>query len=340
MAPRKRWLRQPLSWQRGGAVALAVLIILMAAALVLDSDASAELAPVQEYIETRGTDPAAVVERAARSARVVLLADVYGQPGPKAVAAEAIRRLADGPGLDAVLLEVPSDEQPYIDAYLNRGQEDATVLLARPAAVREPEGVSREFLEIYRAVWQVNSEVGPARRIRVIAADMPGWPPPEGAPPEEVADLYAQRAEHMLMRLDRELFSIMPDARVLIFVDGYLALLRTHGRLTFAGGESKRVDWLGELLRQRSASDTRVVLTDAAAPTGAVLRLPRYHGTQLYRPLRRELDSSAGVRIDETFSVIRSPVLEMSAPGLRLEILPADYKLRQAADSYIFIEGS
>ena len=320
-------------------MALAVLVILVAGALMLDSDASAELAPVAEYIETRGEDPAAVVARAARSAKVVVLADVHGQPGPKLVAAEAIRRLADGPGLDAVLLEVPSDEQPYIDAYLNRSEEDATVLLSRPAAVREGEGVSRDYLEIYRAVWDVNSDLGPSRSIRVIAADLPSWPPPEGAPPEEVAELYAQRAEHMLNRLDRELFSVLPDARVLVFVDGYLALLRTHGRLTFAGGESLRVEWLGELLRQRSPSDTQVVLTDAAVPTGAVLRLPRYHGTQLYRPLRRELEGSAGVRIDETFSVVRSPVLEMSAPGLGLEILPADYKFSQAADSYIFLEG-
>lgn len=341
MPPRKRWMRQPLSWQRGGAVALAVLVVVMVAALVLDSGGTAELDPVVQALEQRGREPADLVERMGRAARVVLLSDVPGQRAPKRLAAQSVRTLAAGPGLDAVVLDVPAEEQPYIDAYLNRSVEDATVLMSRPRAVREHEGLARDYLEIYRAVREINEGVGAARRIRVIAAGLPDWPPPEGAAPEEVARLYSLRAQHMLRRMDEEVFSLMPEARVLVFVDGYLTQKRTRGLLRFGGGEAVEVEWLGELLRRRAPADTRTILLEVAAGRGgAVQRIPNYHGTELYRPLRRELSETAAVQVGEAFGVIRNPVLEFSSPGLRLEILPRGYTLREVADGYVFYGGS
>ncbi len=339
MPPRRAWLRQPLSWKRGGALALAVLAIIIVAALVLDAGARAELEPVQELLAAEGRPPVEVVEAAGRMVQIVMLSNIRGHAGPKRLAAEAIRALAEGPGLDAVVLEVPSDEQPYIESFLTRREEDATLLLARPGAVPEQGAAERAFLEIYRAVWQLNQELGPARRIRIIAADIPGWPPSEGASPQDVAELYAERAPHMLQRLHDEILQLTPEARMLVFVDGYLILQRTRGRLSFAGGAAQEVHWLGELLRERAAGTVRSVLVDAGASATAMRRLPEYHGTELHRPLRRRVERSAGVRIDDTFAVARSPVLETSAPGLRLEILPRGYVLRDVADDYIFLRG-
>jgi hypothetical protein len=339
MARSRRWLNQPLSWKRGGAVALVVLGIIIAAALVLDAGSAVDMGPAETLLRERGQSPVAMVEAAGRAAQMVLLSDMPGYAGPKRLAAEAIRVLAEGPGLDAVVLAVPADEQPYIDAYLQRGEEDATVLLGRPGAVPDQGGTGRDFLEIYRAVWRVNQEVGAARRIRIIAGDPPGWPPPEGASPQEVADLYASRAEHILERLDVDLLALTPDARVLILVDGYLTLQRSHGLLRFAGGADRRVEWLGELLRQRSPGAVRTILVDAATSATAVRRLPEYHGTELHRPLRRAVDRSVGVRVDDSFSMIRSPILESSAPGIRLDIMPPGYVLRDVADAYIFLRG-
>jgi hypothetical protein len=340
MRSRRRWLRQPLSWKRGGAASLIILALVIAAALYLDAGTAAELEPVEAYVRERGRPPVEVVEAAGRTARIVLLSDVAGHAAPKRLVAEAIRALAEGPGLDAVVLEVPSTEQPFIDTYLTRAEENATLLLARPAAVRQHEGLSRDYLEIYRAVWRVNQEVGAARRLRIIAADHPAWPPPEGASPQDIARLHGQRARHMLEHLDEQLLALMPDARLLVFVDGYLALQRTHGQLRFAGGDAARVEWLGELLRERAAADTRTVLVDVPVQPGAVRRLPEYHGTRFFRPLRRAVDRSVGVRIDDTFAGVRSPVLESSSPGLRLEIGPAGYTLREVADYYILLRGA
>jgi hypothetical protein len=342
MARNRPWLRQPLSWKRGGAVALAVLAVVIVAALVLDAGSGAEMRPIEDMLQTQGRAPADVVESAGRAAQILLLSDIHGVAGPKRLAAQVIRRMAEGPGLDAVVLEVPSDEQPYIDAFLSRSEEDAAALLARPRAVREAGGGAaggRDFLDIYRAVWQVNQEVGAARRIRVIAADHPAWPPPEGASPQDIAELYSQRAEHMLQRMDDELLTLMPEARVLVFVDGYLTLQRSHGRLRFAGGADHEVHWLGELLRARAPAATRTILVDAGASPTAVRRLPEYHGTELHRSLRRSMDRSVGVRVDETFAGVRAPILESSSPGLRLEIAPSRYSLHDVADAYILLLG-
>lgn len=339
MASRKRWMLQPLSWRRGGAVALVVLIGVAAAALVLDARAGGEFTPVIERLKERGTEPLALVEEAGRAGQIVILADVHGRAGPKRLAAEAIGRLADGPGLDAVLLEVPSSEQRYIDAYLVGVEDDATRLLSRAAAVQEWYGMPREYLEVYRAVRAANEGRSASERIRVIAGDVDAWPPAEGVAPRDIGEVYAGRAQHMLNRLDQELFSIMPDARVLVFVDGYLALQDTHGLLRFGGGEPVRVEWLGDLLRRRSGARARTILVDAGSQVGAVQRLPNYRGTRMHRSLRRELDGTTAARVAWELAEVEDPVLELSTPGLSLQIRPEGYTLGQVAQGYIFLPG-
>lgn len=329
-----------MSWRRGGAVALLVLLIVAAAAVYLDNAGDSATDPVAERIRERGREPAQLLATLGRGARILLLSDEHGQAAPKRVAAAAIRAMAEGAGLDAVVLEVPSDEQPYIDAYLADPQENATALLSRPAAVRERDGTVRAYLDIYRAVRALNREVGASRRVGVIAADLPGWPPPDGTPAPQVAAMYARRPEHMLRMLDEQLLSIDPDARVLVFVDGYLTLHGTRGELRSAGGHAEEVTWLGDLLRRRNAADTRTVLLDTGRPAPGVLgTLPEYHGTALFRPLSRSLRSTAGVRVDDTFAAVADPVLTPTSPGLGLDILPRGYTLDDVADGYVFLES-
>lgn len=328
-----------MTWRRGGALMLVVLIIVAGAALILDSGSGREYAPVVERLAASELAPADLVAELARTSPILILSDVRGLAAPKRIAADAVRSLAEGPGLDAVLLEVPSSEQRYIDAYLAAEGGDAAALLGRPRAVQERAGMPREYLRIYQAVRAVNEGLNPSRRVRVIAADVEAWPPAEETAPRDVGRLFAGRAEHMLQRLDQELFSLTPDARVLVFVDGYLALQGTHGRLEFGGGEPVRVQWLGELLRRRSGAKAATLLLDPGPSTGAVQRTPGYRGTALHRPLRRELDRSAAVRVRGELADVADPVLELSTPGLSLEILPAGYRFGEVAQGYVFLTG-
>lgn len=339
MSTKRRWMLQPLSWRRGGAVALAVLILVAGAALVLDSGASGEFGPVVDRLQGSGVEPISLVEEVGRGAQILILADVHGRAAPKRLAAEAIRRLAEGPGLDAVMLEVPSSEQRYIDAYMTGEQDNAAMLMSRGAAVQERYGTASAYVQLYQAVREANAGLNPSQRIRIIAGDVDDWPPPEGAAPRDIGRIYAGRAEHMLSRLDQELFSIMPDARVLIFVDGYLALQGTSGSLHFGGGDPVEVEWLGEMLRRRSGSRARSVLLDAGVPTTGLQRLPNYHGTALHRALRRELEGATGARITRDLAEVQDVVLELSSPGFSLDILPAGYRLGDVAQAYVFIPG-
>ncbi len=339
MGSRKRWMRQPLSWKRGGAVALIVLILVVVAALVLDARAGGEYGPIVERLESQGRAPAELVLEAGRASRIVVLGDVHGRAGPKRVAAEAIAQLASGPGLDAVVLEVPVSEQPYIDAYLAAPEDAAATLLSRPAAVQERYGQAREYLRVYQAVRAANAGRSASERIRVIAADLDGWPPAEGAARRELGRRYAARADHMLNRMDREIFTVLPDARILVFVDGYMALQGTHGEIRVGGGEAVRVEWLGEMLRRRSGANARTILIDAGLPGGGIQQIPSYQGTTLHRSLRRELDGPAGGRVTGALAAVEDPLVEISSPGLRLDILPEGYSLGSAAQGYIFLPG-
>lgn len=330
---------QPLSWRRGGAVALAVLVIVAVAALVLDAGGGGEFTPVVERLESSGVDAVSLVEEVGRGAQILVLGDVHGRAAPKRVAAEAIRRLAEGPGLDAVMLEIPASEQRFIDAYMGGPEDNAAMLMSRGAAVQERYGQPAEYVRVYQAVREANAGLNPSQRIRIIAGDVDDWPPVEGAAPREIGEIYSRRAEHMLTRLDEELFSIMPDARVLIFVDGYLAMQGTSGELQFGGGEPVEIEWLGELLRRRSGSQARTVLMDAGVPTAGIQRLPNFHGTELHRVLRRELSGPTGARITGELAEVQDGVLELSSPGFSLAIRPVGYRLGDIAQAYIFLPG-
>ncbi len=330
---------QPLSWRRGGAVALVVLMVVAAAALVLDSGAANQFNPVIEQLREQAVEPVALVEQVARGAQIVILGDVAGRAAPKRFAAAAIGRLSREGGLDAVLLEVPASEQRYIDAYLSAAEDNASMLLSRPAAVQEQGGQAREYLRIYQAVREANKGLNASQRIRIIAAGVEDWPPPEGVAPRDLGELFARRAPEMLDRLDRGLFSIMPDARVLAFVDGYQALQGTYGEVRSSGGEPVRVEWLGELLRQRSGSRTRSILFDMGSTSDGMRQLPTFRGTRLHRPLRTALDEASGVRIRGEMADVEDAVLELSTPGLSLEILPAGTRFGEVAQGYVFLPG-
>lgn len=326
----------------GGIAAGTVLILTIATAALIDrwGGREEEAEALLEYARTARTEPVALALAAAQRHRVLFLGDVHPAAQPKRIAAELIEELARGPGLDVVVLEVAADEQPAIDAYLASDPEDPGILLSHPRTLRQHWGASREYLEIYRRVWRLNRALGPDRHIRIIAADLPDWPPVRPVSPHAAVRLYAERDAYMADRLEREVFARHPHARVLVFMGGYHGIKSGGATLHYGGGPPVNVTWLATRLRERRLADVYTILLDGSPLTAAFGDIRSYGATRVFDFFRSRLPdvpAPFALHVDERFDFLRDPFYASSGPGMNLEILPRGYRLRDVADAYVFL---
>ncbi|HSJ23231.1 MAG TPA: hypothetical protein VK929_01020 [Longimicrobiales bacterium] len=314
-----------------------VLIILAAALLDMRRGGGAE-ADAVAHVRENAVDALDLLVQAARSRRLVFLADVPSATAPKQFAAEAIERLATGPGLDLVVLDVSSDEQPFIDRYLATTPEDASILMGRPGAIREGDGASRAFVDVYRTVWRVNQELGAHRRVRIVAADPPGWPPARATAPHDVARMFGDRDGHMAEAVMQRALNREPNARVLFFVNGLHALKSGGGRVQTGGTRPVDVEWLAARMVQRYPQDVYTILTDASPSRVVTADVATYRGTQLADAMRR-----AGVQPGSAFrghealdAVSRTPVRVVGTTGIDFTMEPHTARFSDLADAYIY----
>lgn len=336
---RRHRLRVDASWYVGaGVLALGLAV----AALLEGRRAEADVAHLVEYARARRIAPVELVEAAGRANRIVFLGDVHHAHAPKLLAAAAVEALARGPGLDALVLEVGADQQPYIDAYLASEPENAAILLAHPRTLHQARGVDRSYLEIYRRVWKLNQELGPGRRIEIIAADLPGWPPERRHPPAVAARRYAARDAHMEQVIEREVLAGNPLARVLIFMGGYHGLKHGGATLAVAGAPPVRVTWLAARLLANHPGEVYTILPDAPRVPAGEDEVVAYAPTRAFELLRRNLTDAPGpfaLRVDESFDFLSTPILEANLPGFELSADPEEYTLTDVIDGYVFLGG-
>ena len=318
-------------------LALVVVILGLAAVLEVRDRGGASLA---ERLESTGVEPVDLVASAGRTNRVVLLGDVSGSALPKRLAADAIERLAKEQGLDAVGLEVDGDEQRWIDEYLESEPEDASVLLTHPRVLRSADGSDRAYLELYRRMWQLNRELGPARRVRVIAMDLPGWPPARAVSPAAAAAQYARRDSVMWARMEERILSREPRARLFLFVDG-LHVLQAEASVQTGGTSTFRFSLLAERFR-REEGDGAVwsAVVDAPPARGVTADVAKYRISRLFAPLRNNLrlpSGRLGAPLTEAFRLAPSQIETISPPGIELVIEPG--LAGRLADAYIYLGG-
>jgi hypothetical protein len=317
---------------------LALVAIVAAAALLEMRRGGGPEAELAEYARDNRLDPLDLVDVAARSRRLLFIADIHSAAAPKRFAAQAIERIAAGPGLDLLVLEVDADEQPFIDRYLATAPEDASILMSRPRAIREDDAASRTYLDIYRTVWRVNQELGAHRRIRIVAGDRPGWPPPRATSLHDAARLFGERDEHMVDAVHQRGLAREPGTRVLFFVGGLHALKQGGGRIQTGGTRPVDVQWLAARMAERYPQDVFSILVDASPMRAVTTEIATYRGTRTAEVMRRGgISTGSGFRLDEAFDTFtRTPIRVVGTTGLDFSLEPRNTPLSRLADAYVY----
>jgi hypothetical protein len=321
--------------------AVTLAVILATAALLEFRRGGGSDSDLVELARTAGQDPLDLVEEAARARRLIFLSDIPSAVAPKRFAAQAIERMALTSGLDLVVLDIDESEQSHIDLYLATAPEDPSILLSRPRAIREGDGASGALLDVYRTVWRVNQELGAARRIRIVAADAPGWPPARATSAASAARLFGERVDHMAENVnDREL-ARNPGARVFFFVDGLHALKTGGGRVLTGGATPAELTWLAVRMRERFPADVFSILVDAAPSRSINPAVVAYRGTAYADVLRRgSVPVGTALRVTETFDdVSRSPIHTAATTGVEFSLEPRAVGMTDVADAYIYLGG-
>jgi hypothetical protein len=320
-------------------VSIFALVLIIAAGAVLElrrgGSGEAELVGHAQNSRMDGLD---LIETAGQSRRLIFLADIPSAAAPKQFAARAVERLAAGPGLDLVVLDIDAAEQPFIDLYLATAPEDASILMARPRAIREGDGASRDLLDLYRTVWRVNQELGAYRRIRIVAADRAGWPPDRSVSPQAAATLFGERDAHMMETVMQRSLQREPNARVLFFMNGLHVLKSGGGRIQTGGASPVDVQWLASRMREQFPQDVYSILTDAPSARAVGANVATYRGTQLGEVLRRgDITAGSGFRLGGPFDELtRTPIRVVGTTGLDFALEPRTAPLSELADAYIY----
>lgn len=339
---RRRYMpraQNPGSGRTAKIAVLALVVILAAAALLELRGRTGSDAELIELARNAALPPLDLIEEAARTRRLLFLSDIPTAVAPKRLAQEAIERIAATSGLDLVVLDIDANEQPFIDRYLATVPEDPSILLSRPRAIREGDGASRALLDIYRTVWRVNQQLGAARRIRIVAADAPGWPPPRATSPADAARLFGERADSMVESVMTRSLARSPNARVLFFVDGLQTLKSGGGRVQTGGATPATVTWLAAQMRERFPADVYTILLDATPSRSISTDVAAYRGTVLGEILRRGgIAPGTALQINATFDeVSRTPIRTAGNTGIDFILEPRATPLSDLADAYMYL---
>lgn len=322
------------------AVGMVVLMGLGTAALFERRRDGNDETTLMDYARASQGDPVRMVVAAGHRHQIIFLGDVLPATEPKRIAADAIEALAHGPGLDAVVLEVGSDLQRRIDTYLETEPENIGILLAEPRTVHDEWSVASEYLELYRRVWRLNRTLPPGRRIRILAADLPGWPPATALSPQTAAAQYAQRDAYMTELIESALLASSPRAKLLIFMGGYHGLKSGQAELQAGLGAPVPVVWLGTRLRQLHPGEVFTIVADGATRQLARGPITGYMASDVFEFLRKRLPDATrtfALSVDNRFDFLRSPLRAVAVPGLEMKIQPSDYRLQDVADGYIYL---
>lgn len=320
-------------------LALAAVGLIVLAGAVLEVRGRRRTSGLLDYVAAEAVRPLDLLADAGRRHRLVFLGDVPGAVAPKRLAADAVDTLARAYALDALVLAVDSDLQPRIDRYLESSPEDVSILLMEPRTLHDAEGTSNAYLDVYRRVWQLNRHLGPDRRIRILAADAPGWPPARALSPARMVAEFTQRDAHMLETVRARVLDRSGRARMLFFMDG-LHVLKGGAQVQTGGMAPIGVTSLAGLLDRQFPREVYSILVDAPVGRAVPAAVARFAGTRAFPVLRDRRSGRSGA-----FALRSGPRLDIESnmikvtrrSGIGFSLVPDDYRLADFVDAYVFL---
>jgi hypothetical protein len=270
--------------------------------------------------------PLEFLQAALRRHQIVFLGDIHPLAEPKLLVSQIISTQEESSAIDLLALEVASEQQEWIDRYLASVPEDTTILLEHPRTLRAHWGVSLEYLDIYRAVYQWNAR-HPHRPVRILAADLRGWP---------IAPLTPHMATGGFVNRDiwmaaafRKALQPHPDWRVLIFMGGYHGLKEVGGQVAIGRVHDRFDRWFAGYL---SDGGLKVfsILTDAR-------QLSTHGATRMLEYLAGGSGGNFAVPLDSTTDRVREPLYDVEQEGFQLEFWPSRFPLRTAVDAMLIL---
>ncbi len=287
---------------------------------------SARAEALVSYVRAHAESPDSFLLRAFEAHHLVFLGDVHPAAEPKRLVARLLPVLKARGRLDVLVLEVPFEQQPVIDAYLRSEPEDVELLIGHPLTLRAHWGAAQEYLEIYRAAWAANREVAGGRRIRIVAVDAPRGPPQAASERDGVAR-FARRDAVMASQILREVLTPDPDAYVLFFLGGYHGLKGWAAEAEWNGARA-RVRWMADRLRERWPEPVYTVLTDGGPAPAPYRGGASYGATRWYALFESRLEGTPRppfvVPVSAFFDLWPDPWLEPEDGLVTLRLLAAD----------------
>jgi hypothetical protein len=261
-----------------------------------------------------------------RDHQIVFLGDIHPLAEPKQLVSTFIATQPERQAIDLLALEVAAEQQEYVDHYLASRPEDTSILVDHPRTLRAHWGISKEYLEIYRAVYRWNG-AHPGHPIHVLAADLRGWP---------IAPLTAHMATGGFVNRDiwmaaafRKQLQQHPSWRVLIFMGGYHGLKGVGGEVAMGRVRDRFDHWFAGYLAEDS-TNVYTILTDAKQ-AGA------HPATRVFEYLARSTEQNFAVSLDSTTDVVQEPLYDIDQEGFELEFWPSRFAFRHAVDAMVIL---
>lgn len=311
--------------------AMVAVVALAGAALWLEMRAAGRFGVLLQAAG-EGVAPVDALAAAGRARRFLFLTDIPGSDAPDRLAGATAEALARSVGLDALVVSVSEDHQAVIDRFMGTEPEDASILIARPAAAG---GAGTPLLPLYRRIRALNRELGAARSVRIIAADPPGWPPARSLAPAQAVQRWAGRDEHMEAVFDSRVLARDSRARAIFFLDG-LHALRAPFVLRTGGTAPVEVEPLAARLARRSPREVWSVLVDVPPVAGIVPSVAVLAGSAAREALRNEgITDAFAVLTTSEYGAAADWLLISTQPGVSFAFADPGVGLAGVANAYV-----